>query len=267
MPESACVPPLECGIHVEVPSRSLAASLFLLVALVPPNPAQDLAGLGWFPAKEAVLHGQIGALGGAPWPANLDQLKSYEALAALRAGGAATVATSNHAGLPFDLGAARLVDALVVTDGGDSALALWSLLLDHGYAVAPVAGSNARLYVPCPNPPGDDCLADAVRHQRTVVSTGPLLTAKRKGNEIEVSAWGDRLLRLELWAHNRVIATREIAAAEVKQVQATFTWTPKGPTDWVAVRVIAENGWALSSAFFAEPVKTLPPLLKSINCL
>ena len=149
--------------------RFLMASLFWFALRGEGQPMPDLAKLGWHAVTEPALRlGQIGALGGQLGgqlggerpPADLASMKSYEALALLRAGGAATFATSAHAGLPFDLGAARLIDALVVTDGPDPALALWSFLLDHGYAVAPIAGSGRQLYVNCPQP---TCVADAVR--------------------------------------------------------------------------------------------------------
>lgn len=243
-----------------MPFRFLMASLLWFAVRVQGQPLPDLsipAKLGWHAVTEPALRaGQIGALGGERPPADLASMKSYEALALLRAGGAATFATSAHAGLPFDLGAARLIDALVVTDGPE-ALALWSFLLDHGYAVAPIAGTGARLYVDCPEPA---CVPGAVRHRRTMVSTGPMpgpmLTATRQDRQIEVSAWGDGLLRVELWAHNRVLLAQEVTAGK----PVLLEWTPASATDWVAVRVIAENGWALSSAFLAEPWPAPPPL-------
>lgn len=201
--------------------------------------------------------GEIGAWGGEPSPTDLAAMRSYEALALLRAGGAATFATRAHAGLPFDLGAARLVDALVVTDAPD-ALAQWSFLLDHGYAVAPVAGKAGQLFVDCAEPA---CVAGAIRRGRTMVSTGPRLSATRQGGRIEVQAWGDGPLRVELWAHNRVLATRDTTAGEPVQ----FDWTPTGAADWVAVRVNAQNGWALSSAFPADAWPVRKPLTTHVK--
>lgn len=110
-------------------------------------------------------------------PSNFAELPSYEELAVLREAGAVTFVTSRHGGLPFDLVAAGVVDGLVLTDDGDRSLTLWSLLLDHGYPVAAMPGAEARIYVPCPAGFPAACFQEATRHQRTVVSTGPILTA------------------------------------------------------------------------------------------
>jgi hypothetical protein len=217
----------------------------------------DLRKSGWYAEWKAPVRniGHLGGIGGTP--TELGPMSSFDALAALRHSGAATFADSLHAGLPFDLAAARLVDGLVVTD--DRSLALWSLLLDHGYALAPIAGAGAKMYVHCPDGLNESCPAEAIRHQRTVVSTGPLLTAVASGkNQIEVQAWPGqgRLLRIELWAHNRVIDTRPITDGQ--PFTGTLTWTPAGPGDWIAVRAISDQGWALSSAFFSEIRQPVP---------
>lgn len=230
-----------------MPWRTLIAAFFCLAKFGAGQPPPQ-----WHVVTEPALRlGQIGALGGERPPSNWASLKSYEALALLRAHGAATFATSNHGALPLDLGAARLIDGLVVDS--DASLALWSFLLDHGYSVAPIAGAAGRLYVNCPEP---TCVADAIREQRTLVSTGPTLTAIRHGQQLEVEAWGDGPLRVELWAHNRVLASQEAAAGSPVRLD----WTPTGAADWVAVRVFAKNGWAITSAFLAEPWPTPTPL-------
>ncbi len=221
----------------------------------------DYAKLGWHDATaSAYTFGRLGGIGPRVEVAQ-DKLTSFEALASLRNGGAATFATSQHPRLPFDLAAARLVDGLVVTDS-DRSLALWSTLLDHGYITAPVALAPARLYVECPAGLSEACVVDAVKHQRTVVSTGPLLAVKASGQQLEVNAASasSRLLRVELWAHNQVVATHPIAPGQEQQYTGTLTWKPAGPGDWIAVRVVAESGWALSSAFFAEGSKPAPPI-------
>ncbi len=213
----------------------------------------------------AAANGRIGGIGPvATLPDNFGQLPSFEALGVLRNIGAVTFATSLHSALPFDLVAANLVDGLVMTDGGDHALALWSLLLDHGYQVAPMPGTEAVIYVPCAAGFSGNCVQDAVRNKRTVVSTGPILTANQVGKDrIEVNAWPrqdrpDQLLRVELWAHNQVVATRQMTGTEGRHFTGALSWSPKGANDWIAVRLISESGWAMSSAFFAEEQKAAP---------
>lgn len=208
--------------------------------------AVDLGKLGWREETPTQIRlGEIGALGLAVAPA-VERLASYDVLTALRQAGGATFATIRHAGLPFDLAAARLVDGLLVTEDAN-ALTLWSMLLDHGYRVAPLPGAKARVAFPCG---GTNCLRDAVRQGRTIVSTGPTLIASREGNELAIAGWArqdrpDRLHRIELWAHNRVLSTYEVPAQQ-------FTMRLPLAGDWVAVRLIADSGWALSHAFFAE---------------
>ena len=238
-----------------MPSPFVAyASLLLVQAALAQSPA-ELAKLGWYEAPAGVVteraFGGVGA--GVAIPSHPDGLRSFEALALLKSAGTATFATARHPGLPFDLAAARLVDGLVITDG-EADLALWSMLLDHGYPTAPIAGAGARLFIPCPAGFSAQCLTAAVKQQQTVVSTGPLLVATMTaGQPLQVKAWSalDRLLRIELWAHQRVIATRILAAGEQQHFSGTLAWTPSGVGDWVAVRVVSEHGWALSSAFFA----------------
>jgi len=124
--------------------------------------------------------------------------------------------------LPFQL-AAGLVDGLVITAEPDRALALWSLLLDHGHRLAPLPGPGAT-------------------RDNFVVSTGPGLAVTREGSSLKVKVWGDDLQRIELWSHNRVILTKSAADQDI-------AWTPTNPQDWVAVRLVAKNGWAISPAF------------------
>jgi hypothetical protein len=241
-----------------------------------PEPSLEAQGLDWTVPILSARDGQIGALGPrTEVPPGLDGLPSYATLSAWRYLGAATFAGSLHDWLPFDLGAARLVDGLNVTEGGERSLDLWSMLLDRGYTLAPIAGANGRLYVFCPDGLKPACIAAAVRAGRTTVSTGPTLVATPAATNpllIAIDAWArqdqyDRLLRVELWAHGRVVATHAVPPGESQQHWATtLTWTPQRPSDWVAVRVFAESGWALSSAFFAEPPPPpVPPLLTHVK--
>jgi hypothetical protein len=106
----------------------------------------------------------------------------------------------------------------------------------------------------------------AIREGRTIVSTGPMLVAAIDDEQppgavvstggahrISVRGWArsdraDRLKRVELWAHDRVQQARDVdgTAAEV-----SFDWAPSAEHDWVAVRLVAESGWAMTSAFHA----------------
>lgn len=221
-----------------------------------PSPGLDWTGHSYF-AKD------VGGIGLRSDVAAGEGAEGSQILAEIREQNGATFATRDTASLPFDL-AAGLVDGLVID--GDESLRLWSMLLDHGYALAPVPGPGGRLIVPCPAGFSVTCIGAAVRQQRAVVTTGPTLITEPRPGQIDVSAWAradrpDRILRLELWAHNRVLATREATAGEGQKLTATFAWTPKSADDWVAVRLVAESGWAISSAVrkagFAPPVPVL----------
>lgn len=178
---SGCAPEADCCIAVLM---SLVVLLLLLSQLC----GTQQEKLGWFETGRGTTshNGRIGAIGGqAETAADLDRLPSSDVLTVLRDSGAATFVSAQHTALPFDL-AAKLVDGLLITEGGDRALALWSLLLDHGYALSPMAVGDGRLYVHCPDGP---CVAEAVRQHRTIVSTGPILTAVQSGKQIEVNVW------------------------------------------------------------------------------
>ncbi|MBY0506981.1 MAG: hypothetical protein K2X03_23900 [Bryobacteraceae bacterium] len=198
----------------------------------------------------------------ATFPADLTAVgatlkdNSLDSLTTARAQGAAIVASAYERRLPFLL-AAGLVDGLTVTEDPERALALWSLLLDHGYVLAPAAGPNGRLVVACP---GDslDCVAKAIRARHTVASTGPDLAVtmpKPDRLDVRASARDGALQRVELWSHNRVIAAHDAAGPDI---EVTLPWSPSGPGDWVAVRVVAQHGWAISAAFFAQSAPATP---------
>ena len=220
-------------------------------------------------------------------------LRNFESLGLIRASGGATFVnhplrwwmngdrfnTNMYSSLPFDLCAAARLDGLNINDRPGN-LALWSMLLDHGYRVAATAGADfgldrpggpppgtARMYCYCPDGLSADALAEAVRRQHTIVSTGPLLLAEVDGKppgttvsagqpqRIRARAWArgdqpDALKRVELWAHGKVIATKAVESpAEAAEV--VFDWTPAGERDWVAVRAVSRGGWAMTSAFYA----------------
>lgn len=224
------------------------------------------------------------------------KIEPFEALISLRRAGAASFAnhpvrywisngkfsTNMYSGLPFDLGVAGLLDGLNINEGGERALRLWSLMLDHGYRIAATGGADfaldhprswlpglSRLYVRCPQGLTEGCISKAIQAGQTVVSTGPLLApaidqdlppgstvTSGRSHRIVARAWArngqpDELERLELWAHGEVIETRGLNGDSRAQTEASFNWTPKGDYDWVAVRVIAKSGWAMSSAFYA----------------
>ena len=227
--------------------------------------AVDLRPLGWHEGAvtPVVRAREFGAFGAATAPG---AGASYDALAALRQAGGATFATHRHSGLPFDLVAARLVDGLVITEEPERALALWSLLLDHGYPVTPVADASARMAVQCGTGYSEKCLVDAVKRGQTIVSTGPILAASREGSEIAVEAWArqdqpDRLQRVELWAHNRVLATHPVPAESAQHFAIQLPLT----SEWAAVRLVAESGWAITHAFFREPHPAPRPLLTQLR--
>ncbi|MDR3635638.1 MAG: CehA/McbA family metallohydrolase [Isosphaeraceae bacterium] len=226
----------------------------------------------------------------------LKRLNPSEGLQAVRTSGATTFAnhpvrywmsgvnhdtfvTNMYVNMPFDVAAGGLLDGVNVNEGGENALKLWSLLLDHGYRVAATAGADfsldhpggwlpglSRLYVHAPGGLNERAIVTAIRAGRTIVSTGPMLVAALddeqppgavvatgKPHRISARGWArsdrpDRLKRVELWAHDRVQQARELdgTAAEV-----SFDWAPAAEHDWVAVRLVTESGWALSSAFHA----------------
>jgi len=190
-----------------------------------------------------------------------------------------TFVTNMYVNMPFDVAAGGLLDGVNVNEGGENVLKLWSLLLDHGYRVAATAGADfsldhpdawlpglSRLYIHAPGGLNERAIVAAIREGRTIVSTGPMLVAAldelqppgavvATGRPHRISARGwarsdraDRLKRVELWAHDRVQQARDLdgTAAEV-----SFDWAPSAEHDWVAVRLVAESGWALSSAFHA----------------
>jgi hypothetical protein len=217
-------------------------------------------------------------------------LRNHEILHAIRAHGAATFVnhplrwwvtngrfrSNMYSSLPFDLCAARLIDGLNINEG-DEAQVLWSMLLDHGYRVAATAGADfgldrpegpipgiARMYCHCPEGLSSSALAEAVRKQRTIVSTGPTLVADINGllpgstvdsgktYRVTARAWpradlNDPLLRVELWAHGRAQESKSVN--ELGSYE--FVWKPKGDWDWVAVKAVSKRGWAMTSAFYA----------------
>ncbi len=237
---------------------SVPISSIFLLATLGQAPGWYSAGVDFTLHRVVSADGQSGGLSSAAI--------EVKPLAALRQTGAATFAGPLHANLPFDL-LAGLLDGLVVTEEPERALALWSFLLDHGYPLTPLAGPGGRLSVRCPGGMTPSCPVEAIRLRRAVVSTGPGMTASFNGRDIGVTAWAqpERLLRVELWAHNRVIATREATEAERGRLQVTLAWTPANAQDWVAVRVIAERGWALSSAFHASNVAASAPLISEVK--
>jgi len=188
--------------------------------------------------------------------------------------------TNMYSTLPFDLCAAGYLDGYNVNEKpGD--IMLWSMLLDHGYRVAATTGADFgldrpagpvpgkwRMYCYCPDVLSSAALAKAVRANQTVVTNGPVLLADVDGqppgtllksgqaHKIRARAWAradepDDLQRLELWSHGKVIATQSFAAG-TPHAEHTFTWEPAGDWDWVAVRVLTRQGWAITSAFYAS---------------
>ncbi|MBC8165925.1 MAG: CehA/McbA family metallohydrolase [Bryobacteraceae bacterium] len=219
----------------------------------------------------------------------LNRIEPFEALLALRRLGGGTFAnhpvrywvtngkfsTNMYSGLPFDLAAAGLIDGFNINEGGERVLELWSFLLDHGFRLAATGGADfaldhpnawlpglSRLYVQCPDGLSENCFREAIRSQRTIVSTGPLMTASIDSglppgttvtpggaHKITVRAWPrfdrvDSIERVELWSHNKVIASKPAS-------EATFDWEPAGNWDWVSARAVSKTGWAMSSAFYA----------------
>jgi hypothetical protein len=226
----------------------------------------------------------------------LKRLNPSEGLQAVRTSGAATFAnhpvrywmsginkniliTNMYINMPFDVAAGGLLDAVNINEGGENALKLWSLLLDHGYRVAATAGADfsldhpggwlpglSRLYIHAPRGLSERAIVAAIREGRTIVSTGPMLiasiddemppgsvVASGKSHRISAKGWArsdraDRLKRVELWSHDSVLQARALDGAEG---EVFFNWAPSAEHDWVAVRVVAESGWAMTSAFYA----------------
>jgi len=202
-----------------------------------------------------------------------------------------TFVTNMYASLPFDLCAAGLLDGININEGGEPALKLWSLLLDHGYRVTATGGADfsldhpdgwlpglTRLYVHAPAGLSEQAIVHAIKAGHTTVSTGPLLVAnidspKPPGSvvptgqthRIYAHAWTrhdqiDRLRKIELYAHGRVVLSRDLHGLED---QALLEWTPSQEHDWVAVRLLADSGWAMTSAFYAAAPGWEPP--KPVN--
>ncbi|MGV3485610.1 MAG: CehA/McbA family metallohydrolase [Planctomycetaceae bacterium] len=187
--------------------------------------------------------------------------------------------TNMYSSLAFDLCAAGALDGLNINDDPD-ALQLWSMLLDNGYRVAATAGADfgldrpagpvpgkARMYCFCPEGLSEQALAQAVRDGHTMVSTGPLLTANIQDappgsmvaanvkHKISVQTWArgdqtDPLQRLELWAHGKVL--EEYSLGDTQSGTHEFQWQPSEESDWVAVRAVSKQGWAMTSAFYAD---------------
>lgn len=220
-------------------------------------------------------------------------LENFEVLYGIRAHGGATFVnhplrwwmkgdrfnTNMYSSLAFDLCAAGLMDGYNINEGAEE-IAVWSMLLDHGYQVAATAGADfcldrpsgpppgkARMYLHCPEGATEETLSTAVRKGNTIVSTGPVLLADIEGappgstvaaqgkHTLRVKAWArgdepDPLLRLELFAHGKVIAERAMDGRE--SAEEVFEWQPNGESDWVAVRLVSKRGWAMTSAFYAE---------------
>lgn len=187
--------------------------------------------------------------------------------------------TNMYSSLAFDLCAAATLDGVNFNDDPDG-LKVWSMLLDNGYRVAATAGADfgldrpagpvpgkARMYCFCPQGLSEQALAQAVREGHTMVSTGPLLkadienappgsmVAAKTKHKVRVQAWArgdqtDPLQRLELWAHGKVLAEYPLGGAQSGSHE--FEWQPSGESDWVAVRVVSKQGWAMTSAFYAD---------------
>ncbi len=196
--------------------------------------------------------------------------------------------TNMYAGMPFDLCAAGLLDGMNINEGGEPVLKLWSLLLDHGYRIAATGGADfsldhpagslpglTRLYVQAAGGLSERALVAGIKAGRTVVSTGPLLVAAMddglapgsvvrigQPHRIRVRAWArrdraDRLRRVELYSHGQVLESREL---DGREGEATLTWSSSSiKHDWVAVRLVAESGWAMTSAFYAASFDWEPP--------
>lgn len=192
-----------------------------------------------------------------------------------------------YAALPFDLCAAGLLDGLNINEGQD-ALKLWSMLLDNGYRVAATAGADfcldrpsgpmpgaARLYAYCPQGLSQASLSQAIRNQNTIVSTGPTLLADIDGSppgttlaagkayQIKIRGWAradepDELQQVELWAHGKALATTKFKKG-TSDATVAMDWKPKGPWDWVSVRLTSRRGWAMTSAFYAADPSWQPP--------
>ena len=246
-------------------------------------------GHGCFVGLEGPDHGKLKWA----WSGPKRPLENFEVLAAIRANGGATFVnhplrwwmkgerfnTNMYSSLPFDLCAAGALDGFNINDG-EKELAVWSMLLDHGFKVAATAGADfcldrpagplpgtARMYAYCPDGLTPKSLARAVREGHTVVSTGPVLLADVKGlppgstlpkqgaHRIHVRSWArgdhaDPIQKMELWSHGKVIASHP--STDPVSSDHTFTWTPAGDSDWVAVRVLSKRGWAMTSAFYAD---------------
>ncbi len=239
------------------------------------------------------------------WTGAKRPLRNFELLHAIRASGGATFAnhplrwwvngakfnTNMYASLPFDLCAAGLLDGVNINDK-PAGILLWSMLLDHGYRVAATAGADFcldrpggpvpglhRMYCYCPDGVSLAALAEAVRQERTIVSTGPVLLASLNGQppgstfstektyQIPVKAWArgdqdDPLKRLELWSHGKAVATKSFSGKA--NAETVFDWQPKGEWDWVAVCAVSHRGWAMTSAFYAVGKNHRPP--EPIKC-
>ena len=158
-----------------------------------------------------------------------------------------------------------IVDFIEVLQRGHLPTDLWYGFLNLGYKLLPAAGSDfpymdlpgvVRSYVKIDGPFSVDAWFDAFRAGRLFVTNGPLLDVTvngrslgeelhlERGAQIEVIAEAslnpdlDRLNRLELVVHGKVVATESANGRDRIQLRTTFV---ADRSLWLAVRAFGER--------------------------
>ena len=198
--------------------------------------------------------------------------------------------------LPLDTVIGPTFDGLdVITSGGEieaneKAFALWAMLLNHGYRVAPTASSDACFDRPGGGVPGSartytflpdgfswDAVSRATAAGRTFVTTGPLVLASLNGKPPGISLpAGDTPfeLRIEAWSSGKETGgLRSIQILRNGQVFRQIALNP-APTSYETVLPIreTESAWycvrvfgsvpsqrASTGAFFIDQAPASPP--------
>lgn len=175
-------------------------------------------------------------------------------------------ATDNFDGIEV-LGGEALASPADWNDG----IADWRALVGQGYRFTAVAGSGARgvgldpvglpfTYVDLgKDEPSVQSVVEALRNQRAIVSTGPLVSlrvggagpgslvqAGRRGTRIDVlvvGAPGVRFDQVRLWQGNEILhawAAQKPATNEVQRLEETMTVKPEADT-WFHVEVLGSQ--------------------------
>jgi hypothetical protein len=172
--------------------------------------------------------------------------------------------------LPFDTVAGPTYDMLDILmrtserEVNRKGLALWFLLLNHGYRIAGTASSDAtfdnpgggvpgavRVYTKVEGRPTLERVAAAMKAGRNFVTSGPLVVLRMDGHEagdvvklsakrtvkVDIQAWasgkaGERLSRVELIRNGEVIRTVKVDSADFQRSLPV----EESETAWYVVR-------------------------------